>query len=109
MPTRNEACLLKRLARGDIRRTAARPRDTPLLVRDSLQLLHQVTAQASSAKHFSDLHINISIRPVVMKQDAAGRRDAAFDFEHPIPNRLDLVRKNPCGITRGCTSKNRSV
>src|SRR5207237_4382678 len=81
---RNEPCLLKSLTRWDVRRITASTRNALKLVGKPLELLHEVRSEAAAAKWFSDFHVDIRVRHVVVKHEAAGRHGLAIELQQAL-------------------------
>ena len=52
-----------------------------ILVTDALQFLHQKRTDSPSTEWLRDVHEDVTVRTVVVKQDAAGRRHQAVNFD----------------------------
>ena len=57
----------------------------PTFVTHALQLLHDKRTEASSSKAFLDVHEDVAIGPVVVKQDAARRGHAPVNLHDAAP------------------------
>ena len=87
---RDESGLLQCLSRGDVRRIATRRGDAVERVRGSLQFLDQIRAEATSSIGLSHVHVDVAVRPVVMKQNSAGCYRLAIQLQPPFRTTLLL-------------------
>ena len=57
-------------------------------IADPLQLLYEKRRKTSPTERFHRFHVDIAIRPVVVKEDATARCQLAFDLHDPVPPEL---------------------
>ena len=92
---RNEPGFLERPSGCRIRRVATRAGNGAEFVAQSLQFLDEVRAQAAPPKRLSHFHVDVTIRPVVVEQDAALRSNRPIQFQEPFAAALPSLQTNP--------------
>ncbi len=70
--------------RSDIVRVTTRCWYPSHLVSDSFQLLHKASAQTTPSIFLVDLHGDIAIRMIIMKQEASGAHPLCIQLQEPL-------------------------
>ena len=81
-------------ARSEIIQIAVRCWFLARFVANPFQRSYQITAKSLVPLGFSDFHIHIGIRWIIVGQDAASRHDSALHFKQSLPYRLTSMLKN---------------
>lgn len=84
----HEAGALESLAARDVLGVAAGGGNVTTFAADSLQLLHQIGTKSAPPMAFRHLHVNVSVRRIVMKKDSTGCGDVALDLQNPLRVRV---------------------
>src|SRR5688500_479273 len=87
----NEAGSLQGPAGGNIGWIAAGGGNRPIIVGDLLELLHEIRAKPPAAIRFVDVHVNITVRNIVMKHQPALADSLSVKLQVPLTATLTLM------------------
>src|SRR3989442_1148337 len=76
----------------DVGRIATRAGNGAEFVAQPLQFLDQVGAQAAPPKRLTHFHVEVAIRPIIVKQDASFAGNFSIDFQEPLAASLPSLQ-----------------
>ena len=91
----NETSLLECAARGDVGWIATGAGNSTEVISRALQFLDEPRAKAAAAKWLGHFHVNVTVRAIVVEQDAALAGDFSVEFQHPLRAALPLLNVRP--------------